>query len=83
MQLSPCRWLDRRGGATLRRVEHVHRAVGDLVDEREAVREEGEDVLRRNRTVAAVVRPQKSVVVVELHALQTRHRSQRSVCGSR
>ena len=49
--------------------------MSDVIDDRDALAEDRHHELRGGRTVAAVVRPEKCVVVVELHAAETGHRS--------
>lgn len=45
--------------------------MGDVVDDRAALAEHSDHELRRRGAVAAVVRPEKRVVVVELHVAKT------------
>ena len=53
--------------------------MGDVVDDRAALAEHSDHELRRRGAVAAVVRPEKRVIVVELHVAKTRHGGHRRI----
>ena len=66
-------------GEGKRGIEDADGGVGDVVDDRAALAEHSDHELRRRGAVAAVVRPEKRVVVVELHVAKARHGSHRRI----